>query len=633
MFVVKKSENNPIIKPSEKNHWESYATFNWCPIEDGKTTRVLYRAMSYPEILTMDSSGSSSIGYAESRDGEKFTKRRQFIFPQEGWEKYGCEDPRVTKIGDTFYIFYTALSTIPFGADGIKVGLAKTKDFKKIDEKHLITPFNAKAMTLFPKKINGKFVAILTVNTDRPPSNVAIAVFNKEEDMWSQDYWNLWYKNLDDHVIDPRRNDKDHIEVGAPPVWTKDGWLLVYSYIQHYFDGGERIFGIEAILLDHKDPTKIIGRTKGPLIAPGIEEKSGNVPNVVFPTGSLIRGKKLEIYYGSSDTTCFKASVSLDNLLTSMQPEKAKKTIVRYDKNPTITPNEKNEWEAKAVFNPGAIDLGDKVHILYRAMSHDNTSTIGYAMSKNGLSIDEKLDKPIYIPREDFEIKKRPGNSGCEDPRLVQVDNHIHMFYTAFNAEDMPRVAVSSIHTDDFLKKNWNWSKPVVITPSGVMDKDTGIIPKKIKGKYLIIHRIGDVICMNEIKDLVFETDEVYKCIELFGPRKGMWDSKKVGIASPPIETKDGWILFYHGVSDTSTYRVGAVLLDLKNPNIVLSRTTSAIFEPVEDYEKVGQVNNVVFPCGSVERKGTIYLYYGGADSVVGVATIKTKTLLSILKD
>ena len=96
------------------------------------------------------------------------------IAPEEDWERFGCEDPRVTKIDDKYYIFYTALSVYPFAAEGIKVAVAVTKDFKKIEERHLVTPFNAKAMVLFPEKINGKYVALLTAHTDTPPVKICL---------------------------------------------------------------------------------------------------------------------------------------------------------------------------------------------------------------------------------------------------------------------------------------------------------------------------------------------------------------------------------------------------------------------------------------------------------------------------
>jgi predicted GH43/DUF377 family glycosyl hydrolase len=111
-----------------------------------------------------------------------------------------------------------------------------------------------------------------------------------------------------------------------------------------------------------------------------------------------------------------------------------------------------------------------------------------------------------------------------------------------------------------------------------------------------------------------------------------MWDGGKVGIAAPPIKTAQGWLLLYHGVSWSTTYRVGAVLLDLDDPTIVRARTAIPLFEPEEEYERKGYIPNVVFPCGAVVRGGTLYMYYGGADSVVGVATIKMATLLKMLE-
>ena len=181
MFAFKRSDENPILVPSDENEWEKLAVLNGCPVIGGGKIHFLYRAVSASNI--------SSLGYASSTDGVHFKNRRQFTKHEYDWERFGCEDPRVTKIGSTYYVFYTALSTYPFSADGIKVGLAITKDFKKIREKHLVTPFNAKAMCLFPEKIKGKLVAILTGNTDRPPSNICIATFEREDQMWSREYW------------------------------------------------------------------------------------------------------------------------------------------------------------------------------------------------------------------------------------------------------------------------------------------------------------------------------------------------------------------------------------------------------------------------------------------------------------
>ena len=111
-----------------------------------------------------------------------------------------------------------------------------------------------------------------------------------------------------------------------------------------------------------------------------------------------------------------------------------------------------------------------------------------------------------------------------------------------------------------------------------------------------------------------------------------MWDGEKVGIAGPPVKTKHGWLLLYHGISKNRKYRVGALLLDLKDPTTVLARTATPVFEPEELYERNGLVPNVVFPCSLVIHKNIAYIYYGAADSVIGVATIGLNDLLSKLR-
>ncbi len=636
MFTIKKSSHNPLLSPNTNDTWEANAVFNWCPIKDGSTTHYLYRAMSSTESYFGSNMSISTIGYTKSKKGINFLERKQFIAPEHEWEKYGCEDPRVTKIGNKFYIFYTALSNYPFNAENIKIAVAITRDFKKIEEKHLVTPFNAKAMALFPEKIKGKYVAVLSVNTDLPPARMCFAEFDKLEDIWDQNYWEKWYKELDLHSIDPRRSDKDHVEVGAVPVKTKNGWLLIYSHIENYFKENNpfvKVFGIEALLLDLNNPQKIIGRTNGPMFAPSeIYEKFGQVPDIVFPSGAMLKKNNLEIFYGAADTVCAMASVNLDDLLENMKPNAFSTYINRYDKNPILVPREGFPWEAHGVFNPASIQIGDITHILYRAMSDDDTSYIGYASSKDGYTIDERSDGPVYVPRKSFEMKTHPGNSGCEDPRLTLINDIIYMCYTAYDGTNPPRVAVTAISLSDFKNKNWNWTNPMLISPNNKDDKDACIFPEKINGKYLMLHRINNDICADFFDSLDIIKGPLEIATPILLPRKGMWDSEKVGITAPPIKTKKGWLLLYHGVSSNHhTYRVGLALLDLKNPLDVIARASQPIMQPETAYEKNGVMPNVVFPCGTAVRKDTLFIYYGGADSVVGVATIKIKKLLDSL--
>ncbi|MCX6751536.1 MAG: hypothetical protein NT161_02080 [Candidatus Nomurabacteria bacterium] len=636
MFVAKKFQHNPILVPDQDHYWEEFASFNLCPIRHNKKIYGLYRAISAVDVL-QNPQQTSIIGIGESKDGKSFKNRTPFIVPKEEWDRFGCEDPRVTYFEGVFYTFYTALSKYPFSSDGIKIAVALSKDLKKITERHLVTPFNAKAMTLFPERINGKIVVMFSYHTDSPPSKMVFATLDKIEELWSPVFWRKWEQNIDSYTINVKRSPYDHTEIGAPPIKTKYGWLIIYSYIQNFFNfgGAEKIFGIEGLLFDLKDPKKVIGCTDGPILVPEeTYELSGYVSNVIFPTGALIEKNILTIYYGAADTTVCSAQVNLDDLIFTMHYEKRDKyNFKRFSKNPIILPKKENKWEAQATFNPGAILLDGKIHIIYRAMSSDNTSSFGYAMTKNGTDIIERLPVPIYVAREDFENKKGENQiSGCEDPRLTKIDDNIYLCYTAFNGTGPWRVAISSIKEKDFVAHNWNWQKPFLITPPGFEDKDACLFPEKFPLGYFIIHRVGSDICGDYLNSLDFNHESVKRCLRIIGPRTNTWDSSKVGITAPPIKTEYGWLLLYHGVSKShSTYRIGCVLLDLKDPTVVLARSTDPIFEPKEDYEKNGVVNNVVFPCGMVVKGKLLYIYYGGGDRVVGVATMELDVILKAL--
>ncbi len=624
--------HNPILMPSEISSWEKEATFNGCPLKEGKLIRLVYRALSAPRDVGPHKINLSSIGYAESRNSRIYSNRNQLIKPSCKWERYGCEDPRITKIGKNYYIFYTALSKFPFEPSGIKIGMAKTRDFKKV-EKHPITTFNSKAMALFPEKINKEFCAILSVDTDQPPSKIGLAFFKTEKEMYSKSYWNTWYKNIEKNQLPLKLNPKDHFEIGAPPIKTKKGWLLIYSYIRNYLDPArENVFEIQGALLDKKNPFKIIGYTKSPLLVPEKEyEIYGQIPNIVFPSGAYIEKNELHIFYGAADTVCCGAKYNLNEVLNDILSIESNSEILRrYQGNPILKPKRKNDWEARSVFNPGAIYEDGKVHLLYRAESFNNISVLGYASSNNGFDIDERLEKPVYLPRKKFEINPEGKFFGCEDPRLIRVEDKIYIFYTAYNGQTFPRVAVSSIKRNDFVEKKWNWSEPRLLTCVKSPDKDCCIFPEKFNNKYLLIHRINDFgIDLEYIDDLDNPKKEVCSENNWVAPRKYKWDNKKVGLNGQPIKTNEGWLVFYHGISsEDSAYRFGLLLCDLKNPEKIIARTENPIFEPREKYEKEGNVPNVVFSNGQVLIDDTVYVYYGGGDRVIGVATAKLDDLL-----
>lgn len=639
-ITVTRSSHNPLLKPDPELLWEVAATFNPSVLIENNQYHMAYRALSAQQNYKGQDLNLSTIGLAASTDGINFNSspHQQFIIPSEDFDRYGCEDPRLTKIDDEYFTFYTGLSDWPPSAESIKVAVAISDDLKTIKEKHLVTPFNAKAMALFPEKINDQYVAILTVNTDKPPAHIAIARFDRKEQIWDPNFWRNWYLNLEKHILFLPRFNTDHVEVGAVPVKTSNGWVLIYSHIQNYLQPEKRIFGIEAALLDLTDPQKIIGRTSKPLLQPALEyELEGMIENVIFPSGAAIVNDEFRIYYGAADTVSAQASVKLDVFL-SLLKNSATKGVLKFHKfrdNPILSPIENQPWQAQAVFNSAALYENDQFYLLFRAMSWDHTSTIGCAVSHDGFNFDQLTHDPIYVPRMEFENKSRPeAFSGCEDPRLTKFGDRIYMFYTAYDGQRPPRVALTSIKKSDFLAHNWLWEKPILISSSQIDNKNACLFPDKINDKFVILHRTaGYEIAIDFISELSdFKKDSLLEKEAAISPRPDSWDSAKIGIAGPPIKTEKGWLLIYHGVSKFDrNYRLGYMILDLNDPFHVLYRTEYPILEPQMEFEKKGIVDNVVFSCGAVEKDGLVYLYYGGADKVMCVATMEMKKLLEVI--
>ncbi len=623
-----------ILSPDPTNPWETSAVFNPCPIEHDGRVYVLYRSQSETKNYQGHDMSLSTISIAESPDGvNNFTNRHTFIWPEFDWELFGCEDPRVTKIGDTYYIFYTAISSFPANPGSIKIALATTKDFKTIDSKHLITPFNAKAATLFPEKVNGKYVIALTVDTDNPPSRIALAQTSNFKDFFDQEFWHQWYQNHYQFTVDLSRINTDQVEIGAPPLLTDKGWLLIYSHIQMYSTPDRTLFGIEAALLDKNNPQKILKRTAYPFVKPepGFG-KDGKVPKVVFPSGVLRSDKKLIVYFGAADNYCAVSELECGCLESSLsdRPSFFPPKLTKSPQNPIIEPNPDSYWQAKAVFNPAAIYDQGKFYLVYRALSRDNTSTLGLAESTNGVDF-KTFDEPIYIPRADFEQKKQTnGLSGCEDPRITRIGDTYYMFYTAYDGINPPRVAKTSIKVADFLNKSWQWTEPKLISPPGADDKNTCLLPEKTCDQYVIFHRVhGQDIAIDYVDSLDFSSDLWLEKESSINPRERFWDSLKIGIAAPPIKTDIGWFLLYHGVSSVDKqYRVGFMILEGIEPRQVIYRSLFPILEPSDPWEIFGDYPNVVFPCGAVVVDGVLYVYYGAADKVICQASINMKKLL-----
>ena len=240
-------------------------------------------------------------------------------------------------------------------------------------------------------------------------------------------FWRQWYENINDHTISLKRISDDQIEIGAAPVKTKYGWLLISSYIKHYFNnnvGNE--FRIEGVLLDLKNPKKIVGRIEKPLLVPEKKyEVEGQVPSVVFPSGAMMENNQLMVYYGGADTCTALALADWPELARNFEIN-APSTLKckKFPNNPLLQPVDDHSWENKGVFNAAAIELEGKIFLVYRAFSKENVSNFGLAMSNDGFYIDERLSEPIYPLRTAYEKPVKSGfGGGVEDARITKIDD------------------------------------------------------------------------------------------------------------------------------------------------------------------------------------------------------------------
>lgn len=311
--------------------------------------------------------------------------------------------------------------------------------------------------------------------------------------------------------------------------------------------------------------------------------------------------------------------------------------------NPIISPSFYN-WESKATFNPAAFILNDKVHIIYRAMGEDDSSVLGYACSSDGLNIDERPTYCIYKRANNYVKKGEPlnyssgggWNGGCEDPRVTLIDDTLYMIYVAFDGWGSLRMALTSIAIKDFENKKWNWKKEVLISPPGEMNKNWILFPEKINGKFAIMHSFYPEILvdyfdsLDELDGKTFIKSNNTRPID----KNRGWDSWFRGVGPTPIKTKDGWLVLYHAMDhkNPDRYRLGAILLDLKDPTKILYRSNEPILEPEEDYENNGHKWGVIYSCGAVVKRGILYVYYGGADKFVCVASVRLTELIESLK-
>jgi len=287
----------------------------------------------------------------------------------------------------------------------------------------------------------------------------------------------------------------------------------------------------------------------------------------------------------------------------------------RRSNRPVIAP-QGDGWESAGTFNPSVIRHDGQIVMLYRAQDSNGTSRLGYATSADGVRFIRRPE-PILSPETEYE---RGG--GLEDPRLVKIDDTYYLTYTGYNKTDAQLCLATST---DLV----HWDRKGVILPAYRGRWNVGwtkagaIVPEKIDGKYWM-YFLGTAADKTDQMGLAYSPDLVHWTDALDVPvlprRPGRFDSRVVEPGPPPIVTAEAITLIYNGADDALVYRTGVARFDRTDPRRVLSRTETPVFAPEADWEKVGQVPNVVFVEGMVLHGGRWLFYYGGADKFVGVA-------------
>lgn len=284
------------------------------------------------------------------------------------------------------------------------------------------------------------------------------------------------------------------------------------------------------------------------------------------------------------------------------------KPFYKSERNPILTP-QGDSWESKDLFNPATWSNDSTIYMLYRAEDStgigqwNGTSRIGLATSTDGINF-ERENEPVLEPTEDWEL---PG--GCEDPRIVKIDDTFYLTYTAYDGETA-RLALAT-STDLH-----NWKKHGLVFPDSGWTKSGAIVPQKINGKYWMYY--GDTnIWIAHSEDLINWTPIQEPVLK---PREDKFDSRLVEPGPTPIISNRGILLLYNGANQELVYESGQALFDPKDPTKLIARSDSSFLRPDTELERTGQIPNVVFIEGLSRLNGSWYLYYGMGDSGIGVA-------------
>ena len=286
--------------------------------------------------------------------------------------------------------------------------------------------------------------------------------------------------------------------------------------------------------------------------------------------------------------------------------------FTRYENNPIIKPESKNNFETVGTFNPAAAVHNNKIYIIYRALDNQNKSSLCLAISDDGYTFKKHPGNPI-IQRS----KSGHEKGGCEDPRITKIGDTYYLLYTSYTGKRpvTPDTINESMATSHDMV---HWKKQGIIMKG---EKSAALYHEKIEGKYVMF--IGGlnirVATSSNLKNWKLEEKPILKV------RKDKFDSKFVEVGPPPFKFEDKLVLFFNTTNNKSVFQLSLALL--KNSCKVVYRAEKPLMKPVTPYEKFGLIKNVIFATGLVEWKEQYFLYYGGADTTINVATVSKKKM------
>lgn len=665
----------PVLKPSPDVAWASGAVFNPGAALDDGTLRLLARGVpaGHRRVeIDHEDAYEASFGYdnyvstlglaTRQPDGTFQLAPDPFLSPSGEVDRYGCEDARITRLGDRWWITYTALAEPAATANrGVGIALASTTDWQTVERYGRIGPaVRDKDAALFPDLVGGRIAMVHRIAPD-----IQIVFFEDEEQMIApgRRFWEREFEHLDDSVLlrPERRWEEKKVGMGPPPIWTPEGWLIVY----HAADA-HHVYRAGLALLDLEDPRRVIARTHRPVLVPERPfETDGDVPNVVFPQGATIENGDLHLYYGAADRTVGHAWAPLADVLGVLADDgHAPSAPVTFEVDghrdrrrtlgaspvavermhggqPILEPRAEHAWESAVVLNPAAVlvepgpDLermmsawglddgqrqrlaGGACVMLYRAQGTAHrrdtpagphaASSLGLAVLTPDLDVVHRAAEPTIAPDEAFH------DLGVEDARCTRVGDTYYLHYTGYTSQGAGaeplahgaagRVQLCLATTRDFA--SWTLHGPIPGDVNAHDDKNGALFPEPVDGRWWLWHRpmagthpMAMHLASAPSPDGPWTSHGRTLASYRFHEQARSW----LGAAGPPVALGDGRFL--------ALYHQGHLSFDGRR----LYNLSAMLVEPAAEPAVIARVEPILLPEGDAERVGDPDL---GVDNVV----------------